>query len=98
MVLPFLCTSGSHLNLIFFTSAGDTSGTERAVQRVRVLVANRPRLMRDLVLATVGDQPDIEIVGETQDEAEITELVERMRPDYLIVSSEQPEVRREHCR
>ena len=97
MVLPFLCASGSDLNLIFFPFAGDTSGTERAVQRVRVLVANRPRLMRDLVLATVGDQPDIEIVGETQDEAEITELVERMRPDYLIVSSEEPEVRPGLC-
>ena len=63
------------------------------MQKVRVLVANRPRLMRDLVLATIGDQPDIEIVGETQDEAEITELVERTRPDYLIVALEDPEER-----
>jgi len=37
--------------------------------------------MKDLVLETIGDQPDIEVVGETQDEAEITELVERTRPD-----------------
>ena len=54
---------------------------------------NRPRLMKDLVLATIGDQPDIEVVGETQDEAEITELVERTRPDYLIIALENPEVR-----
>ena len=58
------------------------------MQKVRVLVANRPRLMRDLVLATIGDQPDIEIVGETENEAEITELVERTRPDYLIIAQE----------
>jgi AmiR/NasT family two-component response regulator len=63
------------------------------VQKIRVLVANRPRLMKDLVLATIGDQPDIEVVGETQDEAEITELVERTRPDYLIIALEDPEVR-----
>lgn len=61
--------------------------------KVRVLVANRPRLMKDLVLATIGDQPDIEIVGETQDEAEITELVERTRPDYLIIAQDSRETR-----
>src|SRR5579863_5555631 len=49
--------------------------------------------MQDLVLATIGDQPDIEIVGETQDEAEITELVERTRPDYLIIALQEPEPR-----
>ena len=63
------------------------------MQKIRVLVANRPRLMKDLVLATIGDQPDIEVVGETQNEAEITELVERTRPDYLIIALENPEVR-----
>jgi len=49
--------------------------------------------MKDLVLATIGDQPDIEIVGQAQDEAEITELVERTRPDYLILALEEPETR-----
>jgi chemotaxis response regulator CheB len=63
------------------------------VQKVRVLVANRPRLMKDLVLAIIGDQPDIEIVGETEDETAITELVERTRPDYLIIAQEEPETR-----
>jgi hypothetical protein len=69
------------------------SSTEKVVQKIRVLVANRPRLMKDLVLATIGDQPDIEVVGETEDEAEITELVERTRPDYLIIALENPEAR-----
>ena len=49
--------------------------------------------MKDLVLATIGDQPDIEVVGETQDQSEITELVERTRPDYLIMALEEPEIR-----
>ena len=63
------------------------------MQKTRVVVANRPRLMKDMVLATIADQPDIEIVGEAEDDAAITELVERTRPDYLIIAHEQPEVR-----
>jgi AmiR/NasT family two-component response regulator len=49
--------------------------------------------MKDLVLATIGDQPDIEIVGEADGDTEITELVERTRPDYLILALEEPESR-----
>jgi len=49
--------------------------------------------MKDLVLATIGDQPDIEIVGQAEDDGEITELVERTRPDYLIMALEEPENR-----
>jgi len=67
------------------------------VPKVKVLVANRPRLMKDLVLATIGDQPDIEIVGETADDEEITELVERTRPDFLIIALEEPETRPGLC-
>jgi len=63
------------------------------VPKIRVLVANRPRLMKELVLATIGEQPDIEIVGEAEGDAEITEVVERTRPDYLIVALEDPEPR-----
>ena len=53
--------------------------------------------MRDLVLGTIRDQTDIEVVGETDDEAEITELVERTRPDYLIVGFDEPEARPALC-
>ncbi len=63
------------------------------MSKVRVLVANRPRLMNDLALATVADQPDIEVVGVTENESEITELVERTRPDYLIIALDDSEVR-----
>lgn len=53
---------------------------------IRVLVANQPRLMRELVMATIADQPDIEIVGEVEDESEIKVAVERSRPDFLIIA------------
>jgi DNA-binding NarL/FixJ family response regulator len=53
---------------------------------IRVLVANRPRLMRELVIATISDQPDIEIVGEIQDESEVRAAVDQTHPDFLIVA------------
>jgi hypothetical protein len=53
--------------------------------------------MRDLVLATIGDQPDIEVVGETRNDDEIVELVERLRPHCLILALEEPEVRPGLC-
>ncbi len=55
---------------------------------IRVLVANRPRLIRELVMATISDQPDIEIVGEIQEELELSKAVEQTRPDFLIVALE----------
>lgn len=56
------------------------------MKTVRVLVANRPRLMRELVLATVSDQEGIEIVGEIEDETQIESAVAEMLPDFLIVA------------
>lgn len=53
---------------------------------VRVLVANRPRLMRELVVASISEQPDIEVIGEIEEEAGILGAVNEMRPDFLIVA------------
>jgi len=54
---------------------------------IRVLVANRPRLMRELILTTFADQPDIEIVGEVGDESEISESVKRTLPNFVSLQS-----------
>ncbi len=66
------------------------------MNKVQVLVANAPRLMRDLVLATIADQPDMEIVGEVCEESEILSAVDRTRPDFLIIglgrSDERPPI------
>jgi len=56
------------------------------VKNIRVLVANQPRLMRELVLATIGDQPDIEIVGEIDNEIEMERAIAITRPDFVIVA------------
>ena len=61
------------------------------MKRVRVLVANRPRLMREMLIATISDQPDIEVVGEVVKDEDLTEAVEQTQPDVLIVALESPE-------
>jgi chemotaxis response regulator CheB len=53
--------------------------------------------MRELVLATISDQPDIEIVGEILDDAHIVPVVEETHPDFLIVALERPEERPSVC-
>ncbi|MGA8677825.1 MAG: hypothetical protein WB621_21640 [Candidatus Acidiferrales bacterium] len=53
---------------------------------IRVLVANRPRLIRELLMATISDQPDIEIVGEIPEESDILGAVEASLPDFLIIA------------
>ena len=64
---------------------------------IRVLVANRPRLMRELVIATISDQPDIEIVGEVQDESGIRGAVEQTQPDFLIVTQDRHDHLPDYC-
>ncbi len=53
--------------------------------RKRVLVANRPRLLRDLVAALIAQQPDLEVVGELYDEKDLVPAVEALVPDVLVV-------------
>jgi DNA-binding NarL/FixJ family response regulator len=55
-------------------------------QPIRVVVANQPRLMRELVLETIHEHPDIEIVAEIQTEQEIAQAVDGMHPDFLIIA------------
>ena len=54
--------------------------------------------MRELLMAMICDQPDIEIAGEIQDDdAEILDAVEKTRPDFLIVALEESEERPAIC-
>jgi len=63
----------------------------------RVLVANRPKLMRDVVLAALADQPGIEIVGEVSEEAEILPRVHVTLPDLLVIALDENEQRPAIC-
>jgi len=67
------------------------------VHKIRVLVANRPRLMRELVLATILDQPDITVMGEIRDDTEIAQIVAESNPDVVIIALGSPENRPVLC-
>jgi AmiR/NasT family two-component response regulator len=67
------------------------------VKRVRVLVANYPRLMRELVLAVIADQSDIEVIGEVQDESALAEAIDEAQPDVLILALDDADKRIAQC-
>lgn len=60
---------------------------------IRVLVANRPRLNRELILTTFADQADIEIVGEVTDESEIFDNVAKTQPNFVVIALDDPSER-----
>jgi DNA-binding NarL/FixJ family response regulator len=53
--------------------------------------------MRELVLAVVVDQPDIEVVGEVDDENQLLDAVDESRPDVVILALEEGEQRGALC-
>jgi len=57
---------------------------------IRILVANRPKLMREALLGTLADQPWIEVVGEVADEADIPDSVSKTLPDLLVIAVDGP--------
>jgi DNA-binding NarL/FixJ family response regulator len=59
---------------------------ESLVEKIRVLVANRPRLMRELILATISEQPDIEVIGEIKNPSEIVAAVAERHPHFVIIA------------
>ena len=67
------------------------------VRTFRILVANKPKLMRELLLETLAEQPWIEIVGEVADEADIHDHVQRSSPDLLVVTAEERGKRPDIC-
>jgi DNA-binding NarL/FixJ family response regulator len=64
---------------------------------IRVLVANRPRLMRELILETLADQPGIEVVGEVTNDVEIPDRVNQTLPDFLVITLDEPGRRPDIC-
>jgi DNA-binding NarL/FixJ family response regulator len=64
---------------------------------VRVVVAIRPRLMRELLLMTIAGHPEIEIVAEIQEETDIANAVDGQEPDFLIVTLGDSDQLPAHC-
>jgi AmiR/NasT family two-component response regulator len=64
---------------------------------VRVLVANRPRLLREMVLSALSEQTGICVVGEVENEQDVPELVAKTHPDFLLIALEEGRRRPQLC-
>jgi DNA-binding NarL/FixJ family response regulator len=64
---------------------------------IRVLVANRPRLLREVLVTTLEDQPWIEVVGEASENDDLSNLVDKSSPDLLIIALDDPAKRPPIC-
>ena len=53
--------------------------------------------MRDLLHATMSEQPDIEVLGEIEDESKISAAVAELKPDFVIVALDRPDERPAIC-
>jgi len=67
------------------------------VHTFRILVANQPKLMRELLVEMLAEESWIEIVGEVAQEAEIRESVQKTTPDLLVVTADKPGKRPAIC-
>ena len=61
------------------------------MEKIRIMVASQPRLMREVVLEVISGQPDIEVVAEVQDDSQIVDLVGDLRPDWLVIAHDEPD-------
>ena len=66
-------------------------------RQIRVLVANRPKLMREIIIETLAGQPDITIVGEVLDGDELLGRVQETHPDFLFIALDDPKERPAVC-
>lgn len=64
---------------------------------VRVLVANHPRLLREMVLSTLSEQPGINVVGEVENETDVPSVVAETKPDFLLIALDEPRRRPPLC-
>jgi hypothetical protein len=64
---------------------------------VRVVVANRPRLLCELVLSTLSGQEGISVVGETENQQDAPSLVAATKPDFLLIALDEPQRRPALC-
>jgi DNA-binding NarL/FixJ family response regulator len=53
--------------------------------------------MREIIIETFADQPDIEIVGEVAEDGDILGQVDETQPDFLFIALDDPDKRPPVC-
>ena len=64
---------------------------------IRILVANRPKVMREALLDLLSERSWIEVIGEVSNDADIPDFVDRRVPDLLVMAVDEPGKRPSLC-
>jgi DNA-binding NarL/FixJ family response regulator len=64
---------------------------------IRVLVANGPRLFRELVVSTLSKHAGIQIVGEAESNEDVPPLVAETKPNFLLIALDESRRRPAMC-
>jgi DNA-binding NarL/FixJ family response regulator len=62
------------------------------LKRIRVLLADMPPMLRDIVTAAVTNEPDVEVAGCLEARESLPEGLERVHADVLIVGRHRPDL------
>ncbi|GAC1625105.1 MAG: response regulator transcription factor [Ktedonobacteraceae bacterium] len=61
-----------------------------STQKIRVLIADDQRLMREGLRIILEDAPDIEVIGEAENGLMATQLAEKRQPDVILMDIRMP--------
>jgi two-component system chemotaxis response regulator CheB len=60
--------------------------------KIRVLIVDDSRMIRDVLTDILGEQPDIEVVGAAADAFEARDMVRDLKPDVITLDVEMPKM------
>src|SRR6185437_9643353 len=63
-----------------------------ATPKIRVLIVDDSRMIRDVLTDILGEQPDIEVVGAAADAYEARDMVRDLKPDVITLDVEMPKM------
>lgn len=61
-------------------------------EKIRVVIADDHRLFREMLLHTLSDEEDIDVVGQAIDGKEAVEMTRKLKPDILLLDISMPKM------